>query len=115
MLRRPCLVCGKPSRGARCPEHRTTPVRRKPPRAKLPRRLRGYDAEYERNRKAMADFAWQYGMPCVLCGQGFERKSDITAEHIVPVRSGGTADPANLGPAHQKCNSAYRLRSVRIR
>jgi hypothetical protein len=31
----------------------------------------------------------------------------VTAEHIVPVRQGGTSEAANLGPAHARCNYAW--------
>jgi 5-methylcytosine-specific restriction endonuclease McrA len=53
----------------------------------------------------MVELAWTYGMACVICGLGFERKRDITAEHMIPLRDGGTSDLDNLGPAHQRCNS----------
>lgn len=55
----------------------------------------------------MVNLAWRYGSPCVICGQGFARKRDITAEHVIPVREGGSSELDNLAPSHHGCNSAW--------
>lgn len=62
------------------------------------------DPNYIRNRKTIIDFAWDNRQPCCICGFGFNRKSDITAEHIQALRYSGTNDLSNLGPAHRLCN-----------
>jgi 5-methylcytosine-specific restriction endonuclease McrA len=99
---RPCLICGTPAQTAdgRCPRH---PIVRQHRRTTA---QRGYDAEYKRNREKMIELAWIFHLPCVLCGSGFASESDITAEHIIPRREGGTSAADNLGPAHKRCNSA---------
>ena len=107
ILRRPCLSCGKPTRdGSRC-------AGCAPPRApdtRSSRQSRGYDREYERNRATMISLAWRYRWECVICGKGFARKQDITAEHVIPLRGGGTSALSNLAPAHLRCNSGWKKR-----
>ena len=39
---------------------------------------------------------------CWLCGG----PGADTADHIIPVSKGGTADRSNLRPAHQRCNAS---------
>lgn len=46
---------------------------------------------------------------CVSCGQYFS-KSDITIDHRIPKRKGGTDDLWNLQPMCRSCNSAKRER-----
>jgi hypothetical protein len=102
-LPRSCRVCGKVGRAV-CAQHDN----RRPSNSR-DRGKRAYsDSEYQRNRKIMIDIAWQQGRPCVKCAGPFEKKSDITAEHLVPVRSGGTGALGNLGPCHHGCNSNWR-------
>lgn len=45
---------------------------------------------------------------CVVCGLPFLAGESWTAEHIKPLRDGGTSDRANLGPAHARCNFGWR-------
>lgn len=54
----------------------------------------------------MIEEAWQRRYPCVICGGGFERKRDITAEHVIKRKYGGSNARENLAPAHSRCNSA---------
>lgn len=109
----PCLGCGKPQpSGSRCPSCELARQRKISARqdAQRPgRQQRGYDAEYERTRRAMISLAWEHGSPCILCGDGFSARSDITAQHI----SGRSNDPSNIGPAHLACNSRDGGRSSR--
>lgn len=67
---------------------------------------RGYDAEYRRNRLTVLVQA-KHGKPCVICGQPFTDQDMITAEHIIPLRMGGTSAKSNLGPAHASCNFGW--------
>lgn len=55
----------------------------------------------------MADYAWAAGLPCVICDRPFERRADITCEHLIPLRRGGSNDLGNMGPAHKGCNSGW--------
>lgn len=78
------------------------------PGHKLSRQQRGYDSEYNRNRQVMIDFAWRIGAPCFICRRPFASRAEITAEHVKPLRDGGTGELANLAPAHSRCNSSRR-------
>lgn len=75
--------------------------------------MRGYDAEYDRNRRALVEWArgvWRGGgtVGCCLCGRPVAGPRDLTAEHLVPLAAGGTSDASNLAPAHRSCNFARR-------
>jgi 5-methylcytosine-specific restriction endonuclease McrA len=71
-------------------------------------RLRGYDAQYEVNRATVVKITSLYGLPCGICGYPFKPGEMITAEHVMPLRQGGSNDLGNLIPAHRRCNSAWR-------
>ena len=106
MLPKPCQTCGTPIKG-QCP--RCGPGRpRTPRRDTRNRQARGYDAEYDRNRRLMIEQAWANRMPCVICSLQFEQKSDISAEHLIAKRDGGSNARENLAPAHKRCNSGWR-------
>ena len=67
---------------------------------------RGYDGEYQRN-KPIIIAQGRSGRPCHICGKQFTAANKITAEHITPLRSGGTSELSNLAPAHAWCNSGW--------
>jgi hypothetical protein len=105
MLSRPCLKCGTPTRYplAHC---RKAPTRRG--RRELPSSTqRGYNAEYRRNRRVVIEITWNQQLPCYLCHQIFLRKSDITCEHKIALRDGGSNDLSNLAGAHASCNKGW--------
>lgn len=104
MLSKPCRKCGKPGK-ALCDDCRKKLENQ---RGRNNSRARGYDSKYEAARKRMVERAWTRHENCVICGLSFYRRSDITAEHLVPKREGGTNDYTNLGPAHFSCNSSHR-------
>jgi 5-methylcytosine-specific restriction endonuclease McrA len=83
---------------------------RKFPRSKLSRQARGYNAEYDRNRRLMIADAWEKQLPCVRCGMGFQKVSDITADHLIPKALGLDNSLANLAPAHRACNQSHGAR-----
>lgn len=97
MLMKSCRKCGKPGK-ALCDSCRGLQTHSKPTNPRY------REAEYIKNRRIMIDNSWAYGIPCCICGKGFGNKSDITAEHIVSLRHGGTNELSNLGPAHRRCN-----------
>jgi 5-methylcytosine-specific restriction enzyme A len=98
---RPCLSCGRPTPKTRCPE-----CAREQERSRRPSyRARGYDAEYQRNRKLLLA---QYPT-CAICGNA----AATTADHIVPRSEGGSNDIANLRPACAKCNYGRGSRKAR--
>lgn len=94
MPMRPCLTCGTPARGTRCPPcQRSHDTHRRP----SPNQ-RGYDAEYRKARRIIL----ATGPACAICGTA----PATTADHIVPVSRGGTNELTNLRPACHPCNSA---------
>ena len=55
----------------------------------------------------MIQRAWANREPCCICGGEFMSMSDITAEHLQPLRNGRNNDLANLAPAHRGCNTGW--------
>lgn len=50
-------------------------------------------------------FAATLPAPCTVCGDLVQPWADWHLDHRVPVSRGGAViDPANLGPAHARCN-----------
>ena len=104
MLPRPCRDCGRPGKSLcdNCSAKR---------QSKRPlRQQRGYDSTYEHNRELIVRAVMNDPLiKCIICGCSFIGCSqhDITAEHIVPVRRGGSSDLSNLGPAHLSCNVGW--------
>lgn len=45
------------------------------------------------------------GMVCGICQEPIEKMSDVTIDHIEPVRRGGTDKLENLRLAHEFCNT----------
>ena len=107
MLPRPCIGCGKPGKSL-CDVCRAIRESRQPQPS---RQSRGYNSEYDRNRRIVIERAWSHNESCCICGFGFRSKSDITAEHVIPRRAGGSNALANLGPAHKRCNYGWRRKS----
>lgn len=96
-LPRSCRVCGKPG-GSLCAAHAR-------------RQARGYGSAYTRNRAVLVrQVLANPRIPCCICGRGFigARLRDITAEHLIPVREGGSSELSNLAPAHARCNYGWR-------
>jgi 5-methylcytosine-specific restriction endonuclease McrA len=52
----------------------------------------------------------QEGVRCCLCGHGFNLElshghpGQLSADHIIPVREGGSDDADNIRPMHVVCN-----------
>lgn len=44
------------------------------------------------------------GNVCALCGRPILADDTVHIDHILPVRKGGTDDPANLQVVHDRCN-----------
>jgi 5-methylcytosine-specific restriction endonuclease McrA len=84
MTRRPCLTCGRPSSGSRCPAHR------------IPAR----GSTYARNAALVRASA----TICHLCGLPFTAADQPVADHLVARAHGGSDQLANLAPAHASCN-----------
>lgn len=69
-MKRPCIDCGEPTNGPRCPQHRLP----KPPKASPAER--GYDERWRKLSK-IARVMWPY---CNNCGS----TEDLTADHLRP-------------------------------
>ncbi len=82
---RPCLVCGRPSGGARCSEHA------------IPRR--GWAHERASRQVRFEELS------CWICGQPAKPGDPLTGDHIVPRIHGGQDVRENLRAAHRSCNS----------
>jgi 5-methylcytosine-specific restriction endonuclease McrA len=83
---RACLVCGRPSAGPHCPEHR------KP--------FPYSTAEYRAARaQTLAE-----EQTCWLCGEPPRVDDPLEADHVVAVVDGGGSSRADLHAAHRSCN-----------
>lgn len=82
--RRPCLVCGTPSTGSRCPDHTL------PARGRQHRRVRAH-VLLEETR-------------CHLCGKPGRADDPLTYDHVIPRSHGGPTIRANGRAAHASCN-----------
>ena len=53
---------------------------------------------------------WQklYSSPCLYCGS----KTNIQADHVIPIARGGIHGISNLVPACQSCNASKRERTI---
>lgn len=75
-MRRPCLDCGTPTDGSRCPTHRRAWDRRRPTATQ-----RGYDAEH---RAARAELRNYLPGPCGYgCGRLLMPDGDWVAAHVI--------------------------------
>lgn len=105
MLPSSCRKCGKPGSSIcdGCREHHE---RRRPAR-----QARGYDRVYDANRREIVSRVLRDPTAlCCLCHRSFVgcAASDITAEHLIPLRFGGSSVMSNLSPAHSWCNYGWR-------
>lgn len=93
MTLRPCLDCGIPTDGARCPAH----ARVKEQARKAPRLAADNDPTYRAYR------AWvrRVRPPCHLCGLS----GADSVDHIVALAAGGPNVLSNFQPAHRACNA----------
>lgn len=84
---KPCLVCGAPTPGSRCPQHAAERPAHKA--AYNDPRYRAYRAKVRRT-----------GPPCAECG----KPGADTVGHIIPLARGGPNHPTNWQPEHATCN-----------
>jgi 5-methylcytosine-specific restriction protein A len=81
MALKPCISCGTPSRGSRCPTHEIR---------------NGSTRQWRSTRAAiLARDHWQ----CQICGHRAEH-----VDHILPLAHGGTDAPSNLRATCTGCN-----------
>ena len=111
---RTCSEPGCPNdapRGGRCPS--CLAEYRKPyDRARPSKRERGYDGDWERNRRIVI----REEDTCWLCGQPVNKNLRGTdplgpsVDHVVPLARGGSNARGNLRLAHFGCNSSRNAR-----
>ncbi|WP_425274469.1 HNH endonuclease [Streptomyces flavidovirens] len=83
--------------GSRCdPCAKATARKREKTRVRLSPRERGYDAEYQRNRRWLL----RSQPDCHICRVALA----TTADHIIPLSRGGSNAMDNLRPACGPCN-----------
>jgi len=85
MALRPCTVCGRATKGSRCPAHR--------PRNGSTRSW----------RQLRAGVLFRDTYTCVLCGAG---ASEV--DHITPLAYGGSDEPSNLRALCAACHVAEK-------
>lgn len=92
MAKRPCLTCGAPTTGTRCPTHT-------------------HERKNARNASAAAlGPCPQHGL-CSICNEPARDGDPLTWDHTTPRGSGvAWADPTAAQPAHRSCNSRKRDR-----
>ena len=103
---RPCLVCGQPTEGTRCPAHEAEHRSRRD-RGRAPR-TDAYAVRSYRWRK-VSERARKASPWCEWCGSG----DDLTVDHRVPLSLGGDEwDPENhrvlCRPCHGRAAATQR-------
>lgn len=104
---RPCLTCGKSSRGNRCPIHAGQVEYR---RTQAKRARRPYTAA-EQQRRARTVAAWRatYGDWCPGWGRAAHPSADLTADHDHAVGAGGSEG----GPLTVLCRACNGRKGAR--
>lgn len=116
----PCLVLVD-APATRCPEHEAEAVARGVARrarsaaGRPSTSQRGYGTVYQRNRRIVVERALVaadagQARACVICRLPCVRGQALTAEHVVPLRLGGSSALDNLGVAHSGCNTGWNRR-----
>lgn len=95
-MKRPCLDCGTPATGSRCPEH-TRQAQRQRDIRRGTAHARGYNAEYRHNRRIVLE---ESNYACRWCGRYAN-----TVDHVIPLSRGGSNDVGNLVASCAYCNS----------
>lgn len=99
MTLRPCLTCGEPCEGARCPQHRR-------PDRRPSRQQRGYDEAWTRlSKRARARQPW-----CLDCGS----TEDLTGDHLHALALGGRRRGLTLADVAVRCRSCNAKRGAAL-
>ena len=99
MLKKPCLDCGQPADGNRCPEHQLANTRKRE-QARAGTRNRSYDRGDYRRRAALVRAG---ASRCYLCGEGSKPDDPWQADHLIPIQKNGGGEGPLLA-AHRSCN-----------
>lgn len=101
MTLRPCLDCGKPAAGTRCPAHKAQHAREREARRGTPSQ-RGLDASHRRQVAALKREAGPITC-CPRCGRPITPANPISGEHAIARAHGGTEV---TGLICRSCNSS---------
>lgn len=106
MPKRPCLDCGKLTANAsRCDAHQAAWQAARD-RKRGSASARGYGSTWRRTAAQIIQRHRSiYGDWCPGYIIGGHQASDLTVDHIVPKKKGGTDDAANLRVLCRSCNS----------
>lgn len=110
MLRKPCIDCGTPTDGTRCPTHQEIWGRDKDARQTAQRKARGGRPQYAGTWARQSRAVRANATVCWLCGNGPRPDDPWQADHLYPAAmTGGAPGPAL--PAHRSCNVARSNRA----
>lgn len=105
MARRPCIVCGTPSTGTRCPKHYQA--------GQGARRIRRDYSDEAARRRYLKRWIETIGYVCAGAPEmnhephrvDTRQRGALTVDHVTPRRSGGTTAPHNLRVLCREYNS----------
>ena len=103
-MKRPCLDCGRPTDGTRCPQHAGGHEAARTARAEARRKTGGRRRQYGGDYRARAAAIRENATVCWICAEGPRTDDPFTADHYTPAQHGGADSP--LLPAHRSCNVA---------
>jgi 5-methylcytosine-specific restriction protein A len=112
MPKRPCLQCGRlTTNPSRCDQH-AAEYAAKVEAKRGSASARGYGSEWRKKAaRLVREHVAQHGTVCPGYGRQEPHESaDLTVDHIVPRKHGGTSEPSNLRVLCRACNSAKRDR-----
>jgi 5-methylcytosine-specific restriction endonuclease McrA len=99
----PCLVCGRLSKGSRCPRHRVVGWRERPSPSSRDRLPPGERAKVRAER----------GDVCEACGLPGTADDPLEVHHERAVSEGGTHSRGNLRVLHASCHKREHRRRKR--
>ena len=101
-MKNPCMDCGRPADGTRCPTHATRHQRGKDRTQTLRRISEGGRPHYGGGWKRKAALVRATATVCHICGEGPKPNDPWQADHTIPAQWGAGAGP--ILPAHRSCN-----------
>jgi hypothetical protein len=108
-MMKPCLDCGTPSDGNRCPKCHGAHTLARNTKQTGDRKMNGGRPQYAGGWAAYSKAIRQTATTCHLCGQGPKPDDPWQADHLIPAAEGGGAGPARA--AHRSCNIRRANRS----
>ncbi len=99
---RPCLACGRPTRGSRCSAHAL------PDRDPRTTTEKGYGAGHQSIRvdvlRTAGANARGIGGACARCGEAGTESDPLQADHVLALSLGGASVRSNYQALHRSCN-----------